>query len=250
MQNLLIAIIVLIALAALKAFLSSPERIGRRGEARVSRLINTLPAGEYSSFNDLILPTPDGLTQIDHLIVSIYGVFVIETKNYDGWIFGSAEQKQWTQTIYGKKSRFQNPQRQNFKHTQAVERLLDLSRYQVHSVIVFARDRCEFKTNMPPNVIKRRQLINYVRSFNLQVIDTTKLEGIQKSLLELSEASTREARDRHLRQLQARSDASANRLCPKCGSALVLRAAKSGRNAGHQFWGCSKFPACRFTQKL
>jgi restriction system protein len=63
----------------------------------------------YTLFKNVTLPTEDGTTQIDHVIVSRYGLFVIETKNMKGWIFGSAQQKIWTQKIYRHTSKFQNP---------------------------------------------------------------------------------------------------------------------------------------------
>ncbi len=72
--------------------------------------------------NDLTLPDGEGATtQIDHLLLSPFGVFVIETKNYKGWIFGSERQKQWTQKIYKKSFKFQNPIHQNYKHMKVLE---------------------------------------------------------------------------------------------------------------------------------
>lgn len=64
---------------------------------------------EYTVLNDVILPTQAGTTQINHIVVSPYGVFDIETKNYKGWIFGGVKSTQWTQNIYGRKSNFMNP---------------------------------------------------------------------------------------------------------------------------------------------
>ena len=67
----------------------------------------------FERVHNVILPGRDGTTQIDHVVVSIYGLFVIETKNMDGWIFGSAEQRTWRQQFFKKKFKFQNPLRQN-----------------------------------------------------------------------------------------------------------------------------------------
>ena len=49
----------------------------------------TLPPSVYRRYLDVTLPTVDGTTQIDHVFVSVFGVFVVETKNKGGWIFGS-----------------------------------------------------------------------------------------------------------------------------------------------------------------
>jgi hypothetical protein len=57
----------------------------------------------YKRFHNLIVPTQNGTTQIDHVLLSKYGIFVIETKNYEDWIFGDEHQKMWTQALYGKR---------------------------------------------------------------------------------------------------------------------------------------------------
>jgi len=69
----------------------------------------TLNAGVYHRIHDVIIPSKNGTTQIDHILVSPYGVFIVETKNMTGWIFGSENQSKWTQVLYGKKYPFQNP---------------------------------------------------------------------------------------------------------------------------------------------
>ena len=48
-----------------------------------------LKSAHYIDLNNVTIPTPRGTTQIDHVIVSRYGIFVVESKNMSGWIFGS-----------------------------------------------------------------------------------------------------------------------------------------------------------------
>ena len=68
--------------------MSSPDNVGKAGERRVARKLDWLPK-EYTILNDIMLRTQYGTTQIDHVVVSPYGIFVIETKNYKGWIIMS-----------------------------------------------------------------------------------------------------------------------------------------------------------------
>ena len=83
------------------AFLKSPTGKGLIGELLVNIAINLrLDKTKYKLLKNITLPTDDGSTQIDHIIVSEFGIFVIETKNMKGWIFGSENQKTWTQKIY------------------------------------------------------------------------------------------------------------------------------------------------------
>ena len=96
------------------ALLQSPWFKGLLGEWQVkTKARRKLPADTYHAFHDVTLVADTGSTQIDHLFVSPYGLFVVETKNYKGWIFGSAHSAQWTQTTGRYKHRFQNPLRQN-----------------------------------------------------------------------------------------------------------------------------------------
>ncbi|MCK9186908.1 NERD domain-containing protein [Candidatus Gracilibacteria bacterium] len=118
-----------------------PVWIGRSGEKFVSRKLHHLDPTHYRILNDLMLPS-DGnssATQIDHVVVSNFGIFCIETKAYKGWIFGNANQEHWTQVIFRFKDRFYNPLRQNFAHVKAVENLLGSKRLKspIISLVAF-----------------------------------------------------------------------------------------------------------------
>ncbi|WP_352338762.1 NERD domain-containing protein [Psychrobacter sp. 16-MNA-CIBAN-0192] len=118
----------------------------------------------YHRLNNITLPLANGgSTQIDHIIVSIYGIFVIETKHYKGWIFGSERQAQWTQSIMGRKYKFQNPLRQNYLHVKTLAELLALDMHYFHSMIVFIGE-CEIKTadELPKNVMKSG-MVTYIK---------------------------------------------------------------------------------------
>lgn len=99
-----------IPIALIMAILRSPWFKGLVGESLVKLAAKLrLPASKYHRLHNVTLPTPDGTTQIDHIFVSRYGIFVVETKNMKGWIFGGERQAQWTQKIYKKTFKFQNP---------------------------------------------------------------------------------------------------------------------------------------------
>jgi hypothetical protein len=119
----------------------------------------------YHRLNNVTLPLANGgSTQIDHVIVSVYGIFVIETKNYKGWIYGSEKQKQWTQSFpNGSKFKFQNPLRQNYLHIKTLADLLDLELSYFHSMIAFIGE-CELKTRdeLPENVLTTG-MVSYVK---------------------------------------------------------------------------------------
>lgn len=146
------------------------EILGRKAELQLAKLLKKQLSPEYVHYHNLILKTAQGdLTEIDHLIVSPYGVFVIEVKNYQGWIFGGEHQAQWVVQHYRRKHSFQNPLRQNFKHTEAVAHLLDISRKtesdNIHSVIAF-HQRAQMKTAMPENVLYIEDVYRHIRKLS------------------------------------------------------------------------------------
>lgn len=208
-----------------------------------------LPAEIYHPIHNVTLPTPDGTTQIDHIFVSQFGIFVVETKNMKGWIFGSEKQAQWTQSIYRKKYRFQNPLRQNYKHVKALEATLEVPPEVIHSVIVFTGES-KFKTPMPANVTRGGAYISYIKSFRQIVMSDAQVQAVVAQIQSGRLEPTRETHRQHIQQLKTRSNPSAERLCPKCGSSMVLRTARKGNSAGRQFWGCSTYPKCRAIQNI
>jgi hypothetical protein len=141
------------------------------GEALVSRVVKAhFGAPYYHLMNHVTLQLKDGTTEVDHILVSQFGVFVIETKNYKGWIFADATQPNWTQVLFRRRFRFQNPILQNFRHVRAVQDLLDfLSPDAVKSVVVFT-GAAEFKTAIPRGVFDLSDLIEYLRNQTVPVM--------------------------------------------------------------------------------
>lgn len=220
---------------------------GQAGERKVRNKIESLISSnnEYYSLHDLTLQTPDGTTQIDHVLISPNGIFVIETKNYKGWIFGSENQKQWTQTLYKKKYRFQNPLRQNYKHIKAVQNLLHVNIKSIISVVVFVGDS-KFKTDMPYNVMELRDFLPFLRSHTQQIISSKNVERFFQ-ILSSPEQNTPTNQNDHITNVEQNKN---NPSCPRCGKSMVLRTARKGSNAGSQFWGCSGFPSCKATKSV
>jgi len=223
---------------------------GVLGEASVQVLARIrLPSETYHAIHNVTLPTQDGTTQIDHIFVSRFGIFVIETKNMKGWIFGGDDQAQWTQIIFKKSVKFQNPLRQNYKHVRALEFVLDVPPETIHSVVVFVGEST-FKTPMPTNVARGGDYVSYIKSFCELVLSELEVQHVVSQIKSARLEPSRVARRQHVGLLKARDDPSVERKCPNCGSRMVLRTAKRGANAGNQFWGCSAYPKCRVIQNV
>lgn len=197
----------------------------------------------YRKFSDLILPSKNGTTQIDHILVSPYGVFIIETKNRKGWVFGSEHQSKWTHVFFKEKHTFQNPLKQTFRQKKVLSEFLKLDESLIHT-IVFFNGGTKFKTPLPSNVLSSG-LSSYIKEFEKEIISDSEIRVICNSLIE-NQFNNPISKKEHLQSVNKRY--SSNNICPKCGSKLVIRRIKRGPRTGTEFLGCEGYPNCKFTK--
>lgn len=199
--------------------------------------------GEFVVLKNLYLPMKGKTTEIDLLMIHEKGIFVFESKNYSGWIFGSENQLKWTQCFKnGTKEQFYNPIKQNRTHIRALANLLQMSEEVFASYIVFS-ERCELKkipllVDGDVTILQRPQMLYYLRrrlQYSPIYYSHEEIERIA-ALLKPFTQITREEKQQHIENLQTK--------CPFCGSELVLRNGKYG-----QFWGCSSYPKCHYTRQ-
>jgi len=185
---------------------ASPTRsYQHRAEAKVSEVLRRYFAPpNYHLMNHVTLKFGDSTTQVDHILVSRFGVFVIETKDYSGWLFASSKQAKWTQVLFQKKFRFQNPVLQNALHVRAVEDVLDiLPAGAVKSVVVFAGD-AEFKTPVPQGVFSVSGLIEYLCDQTEEVMSLNRVQFCVGRLETARLGISKETDVEHLQNVQRR----------------------------------------------
>jgi hypothetical protein len=150
------------------------ETVGER--AVRTRLTNTFQSPSYHLLNSVTLPCAGGSTQVDHVLISTFGIFVIESKHYKGWIFANSKSSQWTQVLYKVKHKFQNPLRQNYKHYVEIQKLLDfIPKEHIYSVVVFTGE-AEFKTEVPEGVYNLDQFVRFIKTKNIEVISQNRVQ--------------------------------------------------------------------------
>jgi hypothetical protein len=139
------------------------------GEQEIAHILaEGLSYKDYFIFNNLTIPSDfNGSSQIDHLVVSKFGIFVIENKDFKGWIFGTKDQEQWTQSLAGGNNKypFQNPIHQNWSHIRSLEKLIPFINISSFQNIVVFTDSSEFKTEPIENVIYSKDIIVYIKRF-------------------------------------------------------------------------------------
>ena len=254
-MDLTIAIIATVFVLGLLARLIRPSaaRIGSRGERRTTRRLGRLDSEEYMVLDNLLIRDGQGATtQIDHVVVSRYGIFVIETKCYKGWIFGNENSRQWTQSLFTGRSWFgrseqhklPNPIKQNWRHIYVLSEVLALPRRMFHNVVVFSGD-AEFKTAMPGNVMSDKQVARYIRTFAVEVLSSEQCGRIVAKLRSLDLSSSEYEMMVHVENLHTRHVSTPTAKvpsCPRCGSPMKLRYRRAD---AAPFFGCSRYPKCK-----
>ena len=184
---------------------SLAEKKGDVGEQIVKvAVLSKLDAAQYRHFSNLIIPASNGTTQIDNIVVSPFGVFVIEAKYFQGWIFGGAKQEKWTHTLSRfEKYAFANPIRQNYGHIKALARLLRQPESRFHSVVVFAHRNCQLKTELPANVCLQHNFIEYIQGFTKNIVDDAALARIHSVLQQPEWQATEDKKAAHVERLKA-----------------------------------------------
>ncbi len=248
---LLISLIILSILFIIMLILLSkkiPQIKGKIGENVISQKLTQLPIEKYIVFNDLLINTSYGTTQIDHVVLSEYGIFVIETKNYTGWILGGENSEEWTKNVYGNKYSFHNPLKQNYAHIKALMEKLCISSKSLFIPIVVFSNNAEIKIKTTKNVINENELINTIYRYQEEKVNNIQIKQYSKILSNFTEY-TKENKKEHIlmikNNINKKKDDINNSICPKCGNKLIKRNGKYGN-----FIGCSNYPNCLFTCKM
>lgn len=254
------------------AYLSTIFDVGRNGEYQIyKRLKQYEKTGGKFLFN-CYLPKEGGeTTEIDVLLIKSDGIYVFESKNYSGWIFGDEYSKNWTQTLpQGKgrsshKEHFFNPILQNMVHIKWLRRIIG-DELPVYSIIAFS-ERCTLKKvnikSQDVHVIKRNEILSIVEQVGKRQarnLSQEEINEIYDKLYPYTQISDEE-KIQHINNIKSNHQTfeeevnirnkvdlnnGTNKQCPKCGAQLILRTAKKGNNAGQQFYGCSNYPKCRY----
>lgn len=245
MNILPLILIITILIVAVLYRVNRAKIIGRRGERNVSFWLHLLP-DEYHIFDDVYLNINGHSVQIDHIAVSKYGVFVIETKNIQGWIFGGDNSEYWTKNMYGKKYQFRNPLKQNYYHVKMLQTLLGLPQNNFIPIVVFLKG-ATLKCNTSGNVISVSRLNRTIKRHNDIILEDEEIRRILMILTEYN-IEDRKYKKAHIRKVKenisVRSQKVKSGVCPRCNGVLIERKGKYGR-----FLGCSNYPDCTFTSK-
>ncbi|OQB25412.1 MAG: Nuclease-related domain protein [Firmicutes bacterium ADurb.Bin182] len=194
--------ILMIAGVLFKVFF--PKIKGSLGERYINSVLSSLPKDKYYVLNNIMLKTDRGTSQVDHIIVSVYGIFVIETKTYKGWIFGNEYEPYWTQNIYGKKNRFDNPIRQNYGHVKALDSLLtEYKNIPIIPIVAFSGE-CDLKVKLKQeNVVYFSGVKKLIKQYKCESMDRETALKIYE-LIKHNNIDSMETRKEHVASIRAK----------------------------------------------
>jgi len=253
------------------SFIATRLNIGRNGEYLTYKCLKRYEAEGAKFLFNVYVPKANGETsEIDVMMIHHKGIFVLESKNYSGWIFGNETKKMWTQTLpagrgRSRKESFYNPIMQNQSHIKHLKEFLGKP-IQAWSVIVFS-ERCTLKkVQLKSNdiyVIKRnrvaRTVKNICKSIPNELLSDTDIIDIYNCLYPFTQVDST-VKEEHIKNIQAKMGKQEKQkeepvevvpesnvpACPLCGNELNLRIANKGEHIGKQFYVCSKYPECKY----
>ncbi len=222
------------------------ENKGQYGEFLIEYALGKNNISGYRKIlRNVYIPYKEHTAEIDVLMIHEKGIFVFESKNFNGSIFGGIDQLKWTQRLsYRITNQFYNPVKQNFNHCKALGKFLKIDHKNIFSYIVFS-DKCVFN-NIPENtceytIVHRHQLLRFLRKdLNTKTV-VLSVQQVDSSFDKLNnECNTNNAK--HIEYIINKTE---GRICPYCDSQLVQRTGRYG-----PFLGCYKYPKCKFTRNI
>jgi hypothetical protein len=248
-----------------KLFEPTPDKKGAIGEYEIALAIwKEIRRGLNGYYlQNLYLPRGDGSTsEIDLLLISTKGLFLIESKNFAGYIFGDDRRKEWTVVLYAgknwlgqkmtEKHKFYNPIWQNRSHEKTLKSLIGPG-IPVFPLVVFS-DRGNLMNVQydasKAEILQTNQLRSYfanVRRYCPDLLSDFEVQRIYQTLFPYTQVGDIQ-KQAHIAQVFEQQYQPQK--CPWCSGNLVLRTAKRGLHPGQQFWGCSNYPRCLYTRDL
>jgi hypothetical protein len=245
-MQLVILILFISLIVLLKLYKSDIKRI--IGEQTVSLYLRFLDKSKYKVIHNVVLESGEYTSQIDHIVISDFGIFVIETKNYKGWILGDEHSEYWSQVIYKRKEKLYNPIKQNLGHLKTLQKCLaEYPNLEYKSIIVFS-SRATIKVTTTTDVVYTSQLLRTIKQYTDCNLTEQEKENIFEAIKAMNSIATYDKK-KHVQSIQRRIEKRQNAIrdhkCPQCGSDLILRKGKFST-----FLGCTNYPKCTNTIKL
>ena len=169
------------------------------GEEEVNNILNKI--NRYKLLSDIMIEGKNGTSQIDHILIGRKGIFVIETKDYSGLIYGDEYSKYWTQIINRTSNKFYNPIRQNYGHIKALEKCIKRKGVFI-SLVVFTNKSKLKKVKTDTPVLQLNKLKRFIKRYKSDVkLSKKEIDEIYNYIKKCNIDSSR-ARKKHVKRIK------------------------------------------------
>ena len=214
--------------------------IGWFGEHWTRQALKKLPKDKYKIINDVFILINGSTHQIDHVVISPYGIFSIETKQYNGFIVGNKYDKNWIRYAGKKKYYYSNPIRQNYGHVKSLSELLNIDESKIYNVVCIP-SKARLKIQHDGELVRYDTIVDKILSYKNIAIDN--IDEVV-DIINKSNITDKNIKKEHIKNIRENIIDKDPNKCPKCGGQLVEREGKYGK-----FLGCSNYPKCKYTRK-
>ena len=213
---------------------------GDFGEYVVAKTLGDTEPGKQYVINNFCFSVKGKSCQIDHILINSAGIWVIETKNMSGKIYGKEEDGYWRQVLgYGNTvNKFYNPKKQNATHIYRLKYILG-NKHIFHNVVCFL-DGADLSEVFADNVYTVFGLVSIKEDPAYKTLSPQEMEKYYYKLYEFWKTNGI-GLEEHIMNIRQAEEKLSEGICPRCGGRLVPRTGKYG-----QFWGCENYPKCKF----
>jgi len=226
---------------AIIIYINYPKILGWFGEHWTKKELKRLSKDKYRVINDVFIINNGMSHQIDHVVVSPYEIFSIETKQYNGRITGTKYDKYWVRKKRGKKYYYNNPIRQNYGHVKALCELLKIDESKIYNIVCIPSRHVYLKIQHDGEIVTNITINEKILSYNEEVLSD--IDNIV-DIIEKNNITDKKLRKDHIKNIRNNIIDKDTSKCPRCGGQLVERKGRYG-----YFLGCSNYPKCKYTSK-
>jgi hypothetical protein len=156
------------------------------GEKPVEFHLTDLDKSKYDIINNIIIKSGDSSTQIDHVVVSNFGVFVIQVENYKGKIIGKEYDESWYRRIHIEREKLHNPISENYKHIQALQEFLkEFDKLKYIPIVTFTTN-AKLQVTSNTDVVYTINLVKTIKRYTEEVISDVDKKKIYTKLISIN----------------------------------------------------------------
>lgn len=235
-MEIFILILIIIILAAILSLQKKGILSKRRA---VEKELNSLPSDKYKLLSNILIKTKYTTFNIEYVLVSIYGIFVINIKDCKGEIVGSENDEYWINNINNRTKFLKNPVIESNEYIEALMHKLEVSDSELFIPIIAFSNNCDLRASSTYRIVRVNQIKRAIQKnmkIRLSCYDMILFVNKLRSKNNTIEKVEKDIKLEIIKENKKDID-----ICPKCGADLISRKGESSA-----YKECSNYPECKY----